>query len=149
MQAAANYDHDFGSVQLGVSAGLQLVGDGNGVTGDDFWMAAGGVSLGFGNLVLAGAYSYESDPSPTVDDRTNIGGNIGYSQGAIGVSLGAIYGTSEGAAGDDDQITIEIGGSYTLAPGVAAIGSIYYGDHDSAGADATGFTAVGGIVLSF
>lgn len=148
-QAAINYNRTLGEVELGVSAGLEMVGDGNGITGDSFWMAAGGVSLDFGNISLSGAFSYESDPTPIIDDRKNIGGSIGYAQGPIGVSLGAIYGFSDSPAGDDKQLTIELGANYALGPGVAAIGSIYYGDRDSAGVEAKGFAVVGGIALTF
>lgn len=148
-QAAANYERSFGDVEIGVSAGVQLVEDGNQVIGDDFWMAAGGITLGVGGFTISGAYSYENDPTPTEDHRTNVGGSIGYAQGPVGVSLGAIYGTSEGPGGNDDQLTIELGTNYALGPGVSAVGSLYYGDRDAPGGDAKGFAAVGGIALSF
>ena len=154
---AANYQGDFDGIGLGVSAGYQGIGDNNFGTGNnDSYNYGFGLYTTFSGFRLSGSWTHESDPSAALSDRDVIGVGVSYGEGPWRVSLDGAYGTQDyTTAGLEEtkQLSFDLGGRYTLGPGVEARGSIYYADqNDSLGAsgnDASGFAVVGGIRLVF
>jgi len=150
VQGAINYDGKLGNAGFGISGAIQVAMDGNDVTGDNFLMTAVGANLALNQYTLSGAYSFEIDPAAGIDNRYNVGASVEYSDGPVGASIGLIYAKEESNTGvNDTQLTIELGGSYSLGPGVSAVGSIFYGNRQDASDKANGFAAVGGVALSF
>lgn len=150
---AANYDGKFDDVRIRVSVGYQDFLDVNSNSNVDPWVGAVGIRVGFGGFEIHGSASRQHDVSGSVENRDVIGASLNYSEGPMGVSIGAVYGQDDGVTNtsDDEQFALEIGGKYKLGPGVEARASLYYGtrDDESAADDTSGFAVVGGIKLNF
>ncbi len=158
--AAINYDNKFGTTRIRASVGGQYVTDSN-QNGDEPWSASTGLRVGFGAFEVGGAYIFENNVEPNYASRQVAGAFVTWEDGPVGVSLDVTYGMGRTFARDDNQLGVELGGKYVLAPGVEARGSLYYADRDQDGpvpasqplgpnsGDTTGFAAVGGIRLVF
>jgi len=155
-----NYQNTFNGVGLGVSAGFQGIGDDNStVPNTDPYNYGLGLYLTFSGFKLSGSYTHESDISVTYQDRDVFGAGLSYKDGPMRVGLAASYGTQSYVVNSPDttQISIELGGTYVLGPGVEARGSLYYlnssdgrvGAVGVAGNDVSGVALVGGIRLVF
>ena len=153
---AVNYQGDFDGFSLGASAGFQGIGDGNGVTGQDPYNFGLGLRLGVGGFTLSGSWTHENDFGGAIEDRDVFGGAVSYKDGPMRVGLDVAYGMQTyvaAGAPDTKQVSVQLGGTYVLGPGVEARGSIYYADQQdgngTAGNDANGFAVVGGLRLVF
>ncbi|MCA8930323.1 MAG: porin, partial [Alphaproteobacteria bacterium] len=153
---AANYMGDFDGFKLQASAGFQGIGDGNGVTGQDPYNFGLGLRLGVGGFTLSGSWTHENDFGGAIEDRDVFGGAVSYKDGPMRVGLDVAYGMQTyvaAGAPDTKQVSVQLGGTYVLGPGVEARGSIYYADQQdgngTAGNDANGFAVVGGLRLVF
>ena len=154
---AANYQGDFDGIGLGVSAGFQGIGDNNFGTGNNE-----SYNYGFGGFMtiagfrLSTSWTHENEPTASIDNRNVVGAGVSFGEGPWLIKLDGAYGwQSYVAAGSEDteQLALELGGRYTLGPGVEARGSIFYADQSDgngvSGDDAQGFAVVGGIRLVF
>ncbi len=142
---AVNFDHEFGDFTLGASAGYMHYGDDAAAAGEAPENLAFGLSLGYGGFTVAGAYNDLNDS--VAGDIESFGIGALYDAGPFSVSLGYIYGEDKGA--DSDSNAFELGGSYVLGPGVSAVGSIFYGEQETAGVKTDGVAVIGGLALTF
>ncbi len=154
---AANYQGEFDGIGLGVSAGYQGIGDNNFGTGrnDSYNYGFGGYAT-IAGFRLSTSWTHESDPTPILESRDVIGGGISYGSGPWVAKVDWAYGWQDyttGGGPNTDQLSVELGGTYRLGPGVEARGSVFYADQEDGGfgtkSDATGFAVVGGIRLVF
>lgn len=142
----ANYNRTFNDFTVGASVGYMYYGDDEALAGDEPENFGVGLSIGYGGFTIAGAYNNLSDS--VAGELETFGVGATYEFGAAAVSLGYIHGDDDASAADSDAF--ELGLSYTLGPGVAAQGSMFYVDQDSAfGADLEGVAVLGGISLAF
>jgi hypothetical protein len=155
---AGNYQNKLGSVDLGVSAGFQGIGDGNGATGSDPYNYGLGIYVGFSGFKLSASWTHENDygSAANIADRDVMGAGVSWGSGPMKVGLDFAYGKQDyttAGSKDTKQIAVQLGGTYILGPGVEARGSIFYADQSDirgvAGDDADGFAVVGGIRLVF
>jgi hypothetical protein len=155
---AANYQGEFSGIGLGVSGGYQGVGDNNRGPGtsNDTYNYGFGVYATFSGFRLSGSWTSENEPTAAIDSRDVFGAGISYGDGPWVIGLDGAWGTqSYVAAGspDTDMLSLQLGGTYKLGPGVEARGSIFYADMSdgagTAGNDWDGFAVVGGIRLVF
>jgi len=155
---AANYKNKLGAIDLGVSAGFQGIGDGNGATGEDPFNFGLGLSVGFSGFTFSGSWTHENDfgTAANIENRDVFGGGVNYASGPVRVGVDVAYGKQDyTTAGlqETKQISVQLGGTYILGPGVEARGSVFYADQSDtrgvANADADGFAVVGGIRLVF
>lgn len=154
---AANYQGEFSGIGLGVSGGYQGVGDNNRGPGtsNDMYNYGFGVYATFSGFRLSGSWTYENEPTAAIDSRDVFGAGISYGDGPWVIGLDGAWGTQSYVAAlpDTDMLSLQLGGTYKLGPGVEARGSIYYADMTDgagrAGNDWDGFAVVGGIRLVF
>ena len=150
---AGNYDNKFDDIRVRISLAYQGITDANGTSENDAWNAGVGARIGFGGFTLSGAYHHMNSRSLTRDEQSTFGLGVMYGSGPLAVSLSGVWADVDGTAGnpDDEQLTVELGGSYALGPGVKAAGSLFYNDRDNGpnGNSTDGFAVVGGIKLSF
>lgn len=143
---AANYDRDYGDFSFGASAGYMHYGDDDALAGDAPENIGFGISLGYAGFTVAGAYNDLEDS--VSGDLETMGVGIVYETGPVAVSFGYIYGDDKNSQADSNAF--ELGGSYTLGPGIALTGSVFYVNQDSPfGAELEGAAALGGIALNF
>lgn len=143
---AANYDRSFGDFAFGASIGYMHYGDDDAAVGDSPENFGVGISLGYAGFTLAGAYNDLQDS--VSGDLETFGAGLVYETGPIAVSLGYIYGEDKNTQADSNAF--ELGGTYTLGPGIALTGSIFYVNQDSAfGSELEGAAALGGLALNF
>jgi len=158
---AANYQNSFSSFDVGASAGYQGIADGGTGMGSDPYNYGLGLYVGFSGFKLSASWTHENDFGGTagtsgVADRDVVGGGLSYGTGPMKVGVDVAYGWqsySSAADVDTKQLSVQLGGTYILGPGVEARGSVYYADQSDgngiAGNDADGFAVVGGIRLVF
>ena len=153
---AANYSNKLGDVDLAVSAGYQAIGDGNGATGQDPYNFGLGIRVGFSGFAVSASWTHENDYGGTIVDRDVMGAGINYKDGPMRVGMDVAYGKQDYvAAGTEEtkQISVQLGGTYILGPGVEARGSVYYASQQNGNGetdnDSKGFAVVGGLRLVF
>jgi predicted porin len=152
---AVNYDNTFGETRVRISGAYQAITDANGTSENGAYNTGVGVRVGFGGFTLSGAWNFMNDRSNTINYQHTYGLGLMYSSGMAAVSLSGVYADVNGwianGGSDDKQLALELGGSYTLGPGVKAAGSLFYNDRDNGpgGNSTDGFAIVGGIALTF
>jgi hypothetical protein len=158
MSIGANWSDEFSGVTLGAGGGYSSASSETG--GDDPKTWAVGVNVGFAGFTVGGSIAM-------ADDTTDVGYN-GYSVSEATVfDLGAIYafesatvgiGWSHGEyedateVGDDELDFVNLGGSYTLGPGVLFAAFVGWFDYDDGGPtdnDNTGWQTGVGVGLDF
>lgn len=141
-----NYQRSYDDISVGASVGYMHYGDDSALAGDEPENFGVGLSLGYAGFTVAGAYNDLSDS--VAGDLETFGVGVTYEWAAAAVSLGYIHGEDKNSTADSDAF--ELGLSYTLGPGVAVLGSIFYVDQESAfGADLEGVAVLGGLSLTF
>ena len=152
---AVNYDNKFDDIRVRLSAAAQFITDANGTSENGAYNTGLGARLGFGEWTLSAAWHFMNDRSNTINYQNTYGLGVMYASGKTAVSLSTVYADVDGwianGGSHDEQLTIELGGSYTLGPGVKAAGSLFYNDRDNGpnGNSTDGFAVVGGIKLNF
>lgn len=159
----ANYIQTFDAFKVTLAAGFQGIGDGNDRSGEDPYSYGFALRLGYGGFEFSTSWTHENDIGATgavannrIGDRDVVGGSVGYSDGPMRVGLDVAYGWQDyEAAGTSEtrQISVQLGGTYVLGPGVEARGSIFYADTENdngfSGRDNDGFAVVSGLRLVF
>jgi hypothetical protein len=146
---AANFNRSFNDFTLRASAGYMDFGE---HVGPDVESYQFGLQLGYAGFTLAGTYGEEDRVNAAqvfTDTQETYGVAVTYATGPFGVSLNWIGSERDGPGVDIDQDAFELGGRYTLGPGVEARGSLLYGEREAAVDLAEGFAVVGGIRLVF
>ena len=145
-------DHDNDSNTAAISVIVPVFADGdedNAVSGKMFNlgmdMKAGGTDE---NTDAAAANRVPEYTQSVMKDKagesTTMSAGVSFSEGPLGVSLGW---SQEERDDNTEADAVMFSASYTLAPGVAARGSIFQAEDEANGVDGTAF--VGGITLSF
>lgn len=143
---AANYHQDFNDVSFDASAGYMHYGDDKAAAGSAPENYGFGVSLGYAGFTLSGTYNRLKDSSS--GNLENVGLGLVYEAGSFASSLGYIQGDDKSSSAKSDAF--ELGASYALSPGVAAVFSFYYVDQKtSVGSNLEGTAGVGGLALTF
>ncbi len=143
---AANYHQDFNDVSFDASAGYMHYGDDKAAAGSAPENYGFGVSLGYAGFTLSGTYNRLKDSSS--GNLENVGLGLVYEAGSFASSLGYIQGDDKSSSAKSDAF--ELGASYALSPGVAAVFSFYYVDQTtSVGSNLEGTAGVGGLALTF
>jgi len=143
---AADYYQDFNNVSFGASAGYMHYGDDKAVAGAAPENYGFGVSLGYASFTLDGTYNRLKDSGS--GDLENFGLGLVYEIGPFAASLGYIRGDDKSSSAESNAF--ELGASYALGPGVAAVFSFYYVEQEtSVGSDLEGAAGVGGLALTF
>ena len=153
------YNEDFDSWSLGVSATGENAGEGN-------WYGFG-TNVGFGNFTVGASYGHTDDDYGVNDNGNDVGLNeganeldafdvgISYAMDAAVVSLS--YGYEE-VDGEGDVSAVDLGLAYTLGAGVTWKSSVFWFDQkaDSTNTGTTdldgdndGYGVVTGLALTF
>jgi predicted porin len=144
---AANYKNSFNELSLAASIGYEDGGEDDAVAGDESALSLG-LRVGFGGFTASVAYGEHQRDDGTATDVNNFGVGLAYANGPMGVSMGYIRG--EDSDSNEEQDSYEVGVSYKMGPGVKAVGSVYYGRHQTNNInDGEGAAIVGGLRLNF
>jgi outer membrane protein OmpU len=118
IEAGVNYSGEFSGFSVALS-GTYSQADGNGLANEDFSAWQAGAQVGFAGFTVGGSYVDLEDFA--YKNAWNVGAT--YATGPFGV--GVSYSTQEGEDGVQDIDLISVGGTYTLAPGVALQADYY------------------------
>lgn len=142
----ADYYQELNDITFGASAGYMHYGDDKAAAGADPENYGFGVSLGYAGFTLGGAYNRLKDSGS--GNLENYGLGLAYEAGPFASSLGYIQGDDKSSSSKSNAY--ELGASYALGPGVAAVFSFYYIEQEnSVGSDFKGAAGVGGLALTF
>ena len=129
-----NYVGNFNDVGVNLSGGYSEADDevGSNATDDPVQYRIGG-DVSFAGFTVGAAWQHD-DNRGAVDNMDQDHYNVGarYASGPWGVGIQYAYSEVDGALGGDDEYEgVEVGGSYTLGPGVIMSGGVQWYDYDS------------------
>jgi len=121
-----------------------------------------GARLGFGAITVGGSYMKVGNAHAGVEGTANSDDDTRFDVGVLykakGYSLGLHYiagkrELSTAVPGDDQKSVLSIGGSYSIGPGVTAVGTVLMADYEdeltTASLNNKGYAAVAGIKVRF
>ena len=103
----------------------------------DIYEWSTGARLGWGGFTFGAGYRHQYDNGGAAGtDREDCTVGVRYADGPWGVGVQYTYAQKDLAdGGEDDFEGFEVGGSYTLGPGVLLSGGVQYLDWESAAND--------------
>ncbi|WP_147165105.1 porin, partial [Pararhodospirillum oryzae] len=152
-----NGDVNRDEVQAGLSlntefSGVKVMADGSFATevdDNDDWMYRGGLGFQYAGFTLSGGYFGRSGED-VANEFSVWEAGLHYASGPYGV--GFVYAQNDTESGTSRTV-YELGGNYTMGPGVNLVGALFYADADAdtgaANDNRDGIGAVTGLVLAF
>ncbi len=139
IEVGVNYVGNFNDVSVNISGSFGTnEGEGAGVKDTDEWSV--GTRLGFAGFTVGAGWRHEEDIGG-VNNRDSDDFTVGvrYASGPWGVGVQYTYAEQDNTVtgGEDDFDGIEVGGSYTLGPGVLLSAGVQYLDWETAANDPT------------
>ncbi|SLN20361.1 porin [Oceanibacterium hippocampi] len=145
-EVGVNYTGKWDAIEIQAS-GSYGQGDDEGVGNEpEEWSA--GLNVTFAGFTVGGAFHQAESAANTDTTDWNVG--VRYAMGPWGVGIQyAQFEIEPAAGGDRDVKAVEVGGSYTLGPGVVLFGGIQYWDGDNGVTIATEETWAGFVGTHF
>lgn len=158
LSVGANWSGEFGGLTLGAGGGYSSASSETG--GDDPTIWNVGVNVGFAGFTVGGSIAMADDTTDigyngyTVSEATVFDLGVTYAFESAMVGIGWSHGEYEDSNdGEDDELdNVNLGGSYSLGPGVllaAFVGWFDYEDGGPASNDNTGWQTGVGAALDF
>ncbi len=141
IEVGVNYIGSFNDLAIRLSGSYGTFNEESGAPGRaDYEEYGGGGQLAWGGFTLGAGWRHSEDDNGVRNvDRDDISVGVRYASGPWGVGVQYSYVEKDNAAlgGDDEVDAIEVGGSYTLGPGVLLSAGVQYWDWDSDNGGAT------------